>query len=343
MSSIVVFVNPHSRANRRDPDLAERFARILGPAGRVVTPASLEDLPVQAARLAEAPPSVIGIHGGDGTLHQTIAALAKAFGHSGDATGGHHSLDPIPLPPVAILTGGTMNVVASSLGIRAQPERLVAQLAEDARAGRKHELAFRRCLRVGDSFGFVFGNGLMANFLEEYYAKGGGYGALRASYILARTFVSGMVAGDYARRMFRRFEGKVWVGEDLLPWTSLTGVGAATVREVGMGFKLNHRADEDRDLFSVVAIHAGPVMLATDLLPVHRGRGIAPGHAWNAVASRLVIEPAPNSTAYTIDGDLYRSNGRLEIGLGPLLGFVRPRTRAVAGAAAGGYHGGPFR
>jgi diacylglycerol kinase (ATP) len=309
--SIVVFVNPRSRANRRDPKLADRFARTLGTEGRVIAPHSLEDLAEQARRLAAAPPAVIGIHGGDGTLHRTVAALIQAFGTADGA-----------LPPIAILAGGTMNVVARSLGFRAKPEKLLASLVEGARAGRPPETVNRRCLRVGTSFGFVFGNGLMANFLEEYYAKGG-YGASRAVWILLRTFVSALVWGSYARRIFRRFRGKVTVEGQALPWTSLTGVGAATVREVGLGFKLNHRADEDPDRFSVLAIHAGPITLAADLVPVHRGLGVAPGRAWSAVAAHLAIEPEEPEISYTIDGDLYRGSGRLEIGLGPTLRFVK--------------------
>jgi hypothetical protein len=62
---------------------------------------------------------------------------------------------------------------------------------------------------VGGSYGFVFGNGLMANFLEEYYAKGG-YGAGRAVWILTRTLLSALVWGGYARRIFRRYRGRVW-------------------------------------------------------------------------------------------------------------------------------------
>jgi hypothetical protein len=84
-----------------------------------------------------------------------------------------------------------------------------------------------------------------------------------------------------------------------------------------LGFKLNHRADEDPDRFSVLAIHAGPVTLAQDLVPVHRGLGVNPRRAWSAVASKLVIEPEEAETSYTIDGDLYRASGPLEIGLGP--------------------------
>lgn len=306
-----MFLNPHSRANRLDPGLATRFARTLGSTGEVIASESVARLHEHASRMAESPPAVIGIHGGDGTLHLTVAALLQRFGDR-------------PLPPVAVLAGGTMNVVASSLGIRADPMDVVTELAELARAGQTPPTVARRCLRVGDSYGFVFGNGLMANFLEEYYGRAG-YGAARAVWILARTFSSATINGPYAQRVFRRFEGQVTVDGERLPWTSLTGLAAATVREVGMGFKLNHRADEDPDRFSVLAIHAGPVQLAADLLPVHRGRGIAPERAWSAVAQRLTIEPHDGENLYTIDGDLYRSPGRLEVTIGPQLRFVRPR------------------
>lgn len=310
--SIVVFVNPRSRANRRDPRLADRFAQTLGAAGRVIAPVSLDDLAAQAQQLAALPPDVIGIHGGDGTLHRTVHALIQAFGAAGDR----------PLPPIAILAGGTMNVVARSLRLATKAERVLGNLVKNANAGRAPETIVRRCLRVGGSFGFVFGNGLMANFLEEYY-KRGGYGAGRAIWILTRTLLSALVWGGYARRIFRRFRGRVLVEGEALPWKALTGVCAATVREVGLGFKLNHRADEDPDRFSVLAIHAGPVTLAQDLVPVHRGMGVNPRRAWSAIASRLLIEPDDPEISYTIDGDLYRTSGPLEVALGPPIQFVK--------------------
>jgi hypothetical protein len=133
------------------------------------------------------------------------------------------------------------------------------------------------------------------------------------------------VGGAYSQQIFRRFRGRITVDGEVLPWTELTGIAAGTVREVGLGFKLNHRADEDPDRFSALAIHAGAVALAGDLVPVHRGRGIAPARAWSALATRLVIEPDEPNSGYTIDGDLYRVQGRLEVGMGPALRFVMPR------------------
>jgi diacylglycerol kinase family enzyme len=309
---IVVFVNREARANRRDPDRARRFASILGETGHVLAPASSDALAAEARQVAQDQPSIIGVHGGDGTLHWTVTALVRAYGER-------------PLPPLALLPGGTMNVVASSLGILVQPEALLAQLAASERAARPPSVLVRRCMKVQDEYGFVFGTGLISNFLEEYYAKGD-YGATRAIWLLLRSIVSEAFTGRYAKRIFRRFHGRVFVDGQILPWATLLGLGAATVSEVGLGFKLNHRADDHPGRFSVLAIHSSPLGLTRDLSAVRWGRGISPRRAWSALATRLVIEPDEPETLYTVDGDLYRARGNLSVELGPALSFIRPRS-----------------
>lgn len=324
---IAVFVNPRSRENRRNPGLARELADVVGGAGQVHAPKSLEELAATAAALRAAPPDVIAVHGGDGTLHKIVTALGGAFGDA-------------PLPPLALLRGGTMNVVASSLGIATKPAPFLRLLADAARAGAPLDLLPRRCLRVGDHLGFVFGNGLAANFLTEYYADDR-YGPKRAAWMLARTLGSAFVRGQFVRKIFKRFEGEVRVDGELLPRTRFVGINAATVREVGLGFKLNHRADDDPERFGVLAIHAPPLSLVTDLAAVHAGRGISPAHAFSAVASTMEITPAAPADgpggapemSYTIDGDLYRATAAaLRISVGPRILFVRPRrTAALAG------------
>ncbi len=291
--------------------MAQRLGAALGADGRVIAAGSLAELADAASELVRKPPAAIAIHGGDGTLHKSVAALLRASGEA-------------PLPPIAILPGGTMNVVASSLGLVDRPEAIATRLVEQVRAGQALATRPRRCLRINDTHGFVFGNGLMANFLEEYYAADE-YGPTRAAWLLLRTFSSALVRGPYSRQIFRRFEGTVLVDGQPLPERSYTGIGAATVREVGLGFKLNHRADEHADRFSVLAIHAGPISLSRDLLAVHRGQGISPERAHSDLASRLRIEPDAAETIYTIDGDLYRGRGPIDIAIGPALRFFVPR------------------
>ena len=73
---IAVFVNPRSRANRRNPRIAAEFQAIVGDRGRVFAPKTLDELDaIGGRRWRAAPPAVIAVHGGDGTLHKTVTAL----------------------------------------------------------------------------------------------------------------------------------------------------------------------------------------------------------------------------------------------------------------------------
>jgi len=315
--TVAVIVNPRSRANRRDPRIAAEFQALIGDRGRVLAPKSLAELDTIAADLHRTPPAVIGVHGGDGTLHKTVTALGRVFGDQ-------------PLPPIAILCGGTMNVVATSLHIRERPRTFLAAITEGLRAGRPLDTLRRRCLRIDDTLGFLFGNGLPANFLGEYYGdQDGQYGPGRAMWLLTRAFFSGLWRGPFARRMFRRFKGSVRIDGQPLERGALVGLMAGTVREVGMGFKLVHRADDDPERFGVLAIHAPPLALALDLWAVHRGRGIAAQRAYSAVASLMEVHSNDGAMSYTIDGDLYRTQAPLSISLGPQIQFVKPPSALI--------------
>jgi len=285
--------------------------RVLGETGRVIASRSLDELAVSAATLAAAPPRVIAVHGGDGTLHVTMTALIHAFAGQ-------------PLPPIAILGGGTMNVVTGSLQIRVPPLDYLDRLAAAMRAGKDLTTIQRRCLRVGDRYGFVFGNGILANFLVEYY-QGHSYGPLRALLLMVRILASAMVRGTLMRRIFKRFRGKVVVDDKTLEFPDLMAVGAGFVREVGLGFKLFDRADDDPNRFAVLAIHSGALALFPDLWAVRNGRGISPSRAFSGIANCLEITGQDPEMAYTIDGDIYRASAPLPVTPGPHIAIVDPR------------------
>jgi diacylglycerol kinase (ATP) len=312
---ISVIVNPRSRANRRNPRIAADFQAIVGDRGQVLAPKSLEELNAMAADLNKSRPSAIAIHGGDGTLHKTVTALGRAFGDD-------------PLPPVAILCGGTMNVVATSLRIRERPSVFLTAVVDADRNGQPLEMMRRRCLRIGDELGFLFGSGLPANFLAEYYAPSG-YGPGRAAWLLFRAFCSALWHGPFIRRMFKRFEGSVRVDGEPLAQTVFVGLMAGTVREVGLGFKLVHRADDDPERFGVLAMHSAVLSLMWDVLAVQGGRGIAPQRAFSAVASQMDVHSKNGAMAYTIDGDLYRTNEPVAISLGPHIDFLKPPSALI--------------
>jgi hypothetical protein len=216
-----------------------------------------------------------------------------------------------------------MNVVAASLGIRSRPEQFLEALKASLHRKIPLPIIERRCLQVGDLYGFIFGNGLLANFLEEYYARGR-YGVWRALGIVLRVLISVLTTRRFARRLFRRFQGRLIVDGSALVQTDLTGIGVATVSEVGFRMKLHHRADDDPTRMGVLAILGGPLSLLLDILDVRLGRGLSPKRAKSFVASQVRIEPYDAEGLFTMDGDLYPSHGPLTIHLGPMLRILKP-------------------
>ena len=104
---------------------------------------------------------------------------------------------------------------------------------------------------------------------------------------------------------------------------------AGTVREVGMGFKLVHRADDDPERFGVLAMHAPPWRWPWTCGRCSAGRGIAPQRAYSAVASRMDVHSKNGSMSYTIDGDLYRTQAPVAISLGPPIVFLKPPSALI--------------
>ena len=117
-----------------------------------------------------------------------------------------------------------MNVVAASLRIRERAIPFVHQLVEAARTGATFQTVRRRCLRIGEYLGFIFGNGLMANFLGEYYGTGK-YGPARAAWLLLRACGSAVIGGPFVKKLFKRFEGTLELDGQLLERTSFVGRG----------------------------------------------------------------------------------------------------------------------
>src|SRR5437762_2543265 len=102
---IGVITNPRSRMNKRDPSRMRKLGYLIGDRGSAAATRSLDDLYRVAEEFKSADIDVLGINGGDGTIHHTLTAFVRTWGDK-------------PLPLIAILRGGTMNTIANSYGIK---------------------------------------------------------------------------------------------------------------------------------------------------------------------------------------------------------------------------------
>jgi len=311
---IALVINPLARQNRRDPSSVHRLVQAMGSAGELHRPKQNELAPL-GQKLAENTPEVIAIHGGDGTLHKVLCAVIPAFVARGKR-----------LPPIALLAGGTMNVVAHSLGLASDPYRFTAALAQRFLQQQTVPTTERRCLEISSGgarqYGFIFANGMFATFLEAYYATGS-YGGKRAAWVTLRAVSSGAFGGTYAKETLRPYVGGFSRDGAESARKSYSAITASTVTQVGMGFRLHHRADEDPDRFSLIAVTASPVALMRDVRQIRYGHGIDPTRAETQTAAHVGLLPT-DEMVYTVDGDLYRTTEPLQISPGPRLSFVKP-------------------
>lgn len=305
--NLVVVTNPRSREHRRDPALEGRLRALCGDRGVVHTPTDLEALARLAPELGRA--SVLAIHGGDGTLHQVLTALLRANGERA-------------LPPIALLRGGTMNIVATSVGVRAPPEELLGRVL----SGERLRTETRRTLRIQvddlpPHYGFLSGNGIVARFLELYYDHPDPTPAT-AAWLLTRGALSALVRGALAAQLTRPYLGRVELDSGQKECTRWLAIVLGTVEELGLRFRVFHLLPQDRDALQVVGIGSSIGQLARELPSLYRGRGVRHPANFTSLGREVVLradEPIP----LMIDGDFVRADGgRVTYTVGPAVSFL---------------------
>ncbi len=302
---IGIVVNPRAGGNRRNPEVPERLRRVLAGRGTVAVPRSLDELDRAAEDFRRQGVTMVGIAGGDGTNHVTITRFASVYGDA-------------PLPTFAFLRGGTMNTVANSLGLpRGRPERILDRLVVAALDRPTIAFVERPTLDVGGKLGFLWGMGVVSGFLKAYYDTGAP-SPWTAAKTLARGIGSTLTRGEYVRQMTEPAVARVTVdGERWSPETFLA-LAAATIPDIGLGFRPFHKAAELDDRFHMLGIMASPLGFVLDLPRIHRALPMREGKAIDAPARVVTVETGGASCSMMIDGDLVEHPGpSVTIRVGP--------------------------
>jgi diacylglycerol kinase family enzyme len=263
-------------------------------------------------RFLDARVEVIATCGGDGTNLSTLTALVRAAGER--------------LPTFALLRGGTVNTVAENLGVRGEPEQLLARLVSSLRAGDVHpvgqDLIEVRLPDRAPMFGFLFAAAMGAKFLEAYYG-GPITGPAWAGVLAARTIGSALVVGPFARRLFAPVEVELEVdGERVREPERARLLIASTVPDVGIGMKVAWQAGRQPGRFNLIASSLSTVAMALQLERVLTGKPLRgnPHFDVQAREARLrFARPEP----FTLDGELFRE-AQVEISAGPRVWIARP-------------------
>ncbi len=318
MPGIAVVTNPRSRQNRRNPRIAGQLSYLLGERGEVAQPGNLEELVDTARRYRDREIDVLAINGGDGTAHVVLTAFARAYGDA-------------PLPPVALLRGGTMNTVASGLGLHGKPASLLASLVDRYHRREPFALVERNLLRVDGAepqYGFLFGNGIVSNFLEVYY-EGSDPTPLKAATVLIRGVASILVGGALAKRLMR--PTRVTIKTDTASWPAqdyLT-VTAGTVDDMGLRFRPFPEAPRHPGYMQVLGIACRPVDVLWQLVRMRMGLLTNHPDISSSLTRRFELQ-SDRPISYMIDGDFHMGGETLRVDVGPTVRLILPDSEAGA-------------
>ncbi len=307
MGGIGVITNPRSRRNRRNPALARQLAYVLGEQGQLAAPHDFDALHRVAEHFKERQIDILAVNGGDGTTHVALTAFLKVYGDE-------------PLPRVALLRGGTMNTMATGVGIRGRPDQLLGQLVQAYHSGQPLRTTERNCLLVNDQAGFLFGNGMLANFLEVYY-QGSEPSPVKGARLLAQAVLSTMVGGAFSRRLRRRVrmrvtvDGHTWDSQDWLT------VAIGTVDNIGLQFRPFPRVVGTPGHLEIIGVQGTLGDLAKVLPAIRLARPLNHPAFPNSLAKEVILE-AEEPMGFMVDGDFHSAGQRLEIRPGPRITFT---------------------
>lgn len=282
---------------------------LLGSQGSPYATRSLDDLYRAAEEFKRAEIDILGINGGDGTIHVTLTAFAQVYGET-------------PLPRIAILPGGTLNTIAAGIGLRGKPQDVLYEVIERYHQGEDLRFVERNALKINDKVGFIFGNGLVAHFLEAYYATGRP-SPMTGARLVVRTVLGALFRTKFVKSLFRRWRGQVTVDGEVWARPDFAAVTGATVTEIGLGFKPFYRAIEKPDQFALLGIHCSPLALALEVPRIHRGHAIRRDKVISQTARRVTLA-SEEPFSYTIDGDLYGGAKEIVLETGPRLKLLLP-------------------
>jgi diacylglycerol kinase (ATP) len=305
---IGVILNPNAARVRGRAGLRARLAEIAGARGEVVETHTPGDVADAARAFAARGVDLVATVGGDGTNLSAVTELVRAYGDA-------------ELPTIAFLRGGTVNTVASNLGVRGRPDQILSRLM--ARFDRvptvEHDVMRVEVDGRAPVYGFMFAAAMGARYLAAYYG-GPIPGMPWAVLLTARTMASSLVAGRHARWLFAPVDVDLTVdGEAGLAHPRL--LVCATVKDLGLGFKVTWRAGDEPGRFHVIASELSTTRMALQLPRVFTGRPLAGGPHLDRLARDVDVRFRAPQTV-TVDGELYRTT-RVRVRSGPRLRIAR--------------------
>ncbi|MCY4379980.1 MAG: diacylglycerol kinase family protein [Proteobacteria bacterium] len=312
MAGIGIISNPHSKLNRQNPKRSDYLSYIAGKEGHVAITKSMAELSDVAKTFKEQDISILAINGGDGTISQTLSIFYQVYQ---DKT----------LPKIALLRGGTMNVLANNLNIKGTPEQILYRLIEKHSTGAPITVVTQASLKIDNKIGFLFASGTPVNFLQRFYQHD--KSSLMAVWLILKVVLFRFCRKEFYKKIVTTTSCQITVDEETSVEHNTISIFISTLAHMPLGPKLfpdmEPQLNTKQNKAQLVSYTIDPLKASVRV-------------PWDAfllaakdtnIKTRLLGQKFTLTTEskmpYTLDGELYSQEDQvLNISLGPAFEFL---------------------
>lgn len=321
MLKLGIISNPFAKMNKNDPELNTQMWYTLANEGQYEITHSIFELEKVCLEFCKRGINIVGIVGGDGSIGLVLSNIYKAYCNEQN------------LPKILLLKGGTINFLASNLGIKASATKCLNDTLFYLKKNSQLFEVSVRSLNVNGRLGFIFAGGLAARFLEEYYKnkKDKTSAALKIlKYAIDGAFPR---IGKGVFKKISKAESLEITTHPLPLWsqklssktTEYTLVFASTVPKLPFNVKLFKKLNLINQNAEIMAITESGKNLIKGMMHAFMGRDIASYQGVDSVLFEKCSIQGETSLSYSLDGDLLvAEDGHIHIEYGPSFIFCSP-------------------
>ncbi len=307
MKKIGVIINPNAKKFRTGKDSINDYLKHQSEKVIISTPQSVGELLPIVKSYKSQNIDYICIGGGDGTIHLVLSELLKVY-------------KPNEIPPILILKDGTMNNISRSIKLKGVGpvilKKLISKISENGFIGSED----RFTLKIEDKYCFLFGTGLVTNFLEKVYT-GTEKGFLRNLQV-GMMGIKEIFKDQKNCEIVKLTEQAIFIDDKKVLINPVSGILAGTVEHIGMSFFPLKDAVRNTGKFQVIVLGltAGKILL--NLNKIRTGKRIQSPKYFNVHGESILIKQKGIFT-YTMDGEIYSAENELRISAGPIVKLVK--------------------
>lgn len=297
---IGIIVNPHARSIKKSKkDIPSLLRQIGGEYVDVRFSNSLDELDRILLDFKKSGISCIATSGGDGTIHHVVCHMINMYA-------------PSSPPPLLILKGGTMDNIARTINLKGKGPEILRRMVAVLQSGKTPQTYQRDTMKINDRYCFLFGLGLTTNFLDAVYE--GEKGTIKNLKVIFRAIYEGLIDKKDST-LFKRVNASLTADGKEIPFREILAILAGTVEQIGMGFSPLPRANEKEGTFHVIITGEKPIEGVKQFFRIKKGLPMKGAYNFNDIISRLSIK-ADAPFRYTMDGELFDSDGNMTVEMG---------------------------